>query len=55
MSFFPTSDFPPDSFGNPENMGILDSKGMLMFDPPVDTPQTGVILLSYFTDRSPES
>ena len=54
---FPTIDFPPDSFGSPEQMGFLDSKNtggddhniMLVYDPPTSIPQKGIILFSYLT------
>jgi len=50
----PTTDLPPDSFGTPGNVGILDSD-RLIYDPPTQTPQQGIILLSYFTKLGPDA
>ena len=58
---FPTIEFPPDSFGNPEQMGFLDSKNdgdddhnMLVYDPPTSIAQKGMIVFLYLTKSGPD-
>jgi hypothetical protein len=51
----PTVDVPPDTFGNPENWGFLDSN-ILVYDPATRDPQKGIIdiVLSYLTRLGPQ-
>jgi hypothetical protein len=58
---FPAIEIPPDSFGSPENFGILDAKKsdsldhcMLVYDPSTNIPQKGIIALCYLTKSGPD-
>lgn len=49
FSVYDISSYNRSASRTPEDRGFLDSNNKLVYDPPTDTRQRGVILLSYFT------